>query len=66
MNFFKLFSFDVIIANFSAKMSVDADKDHDKRPGNGTSYEFARKRHKSDEPKSLADDEHEQNQSPEV
>ena len=47
-------------------MSVDADKDHDKRPGNGTSYEFARKRHKSDEPKSLADDEHEQNQSLEV
>ena len=30
-------------------MSTDANKDNDKRPGNGTSYGFARKRHKTDE-----------------
>ena len=37
-------------------MSTDANKDNDKRPGNGTSYGFARKRHKTDESQS-ADEE---------
>ena len=43
---------------------MDANKDHDKRPGNGTSYGFARKRHKTNESQST--DEEEQNQSLEV
>ena len=34
-----------ILPIFRAKMSMD----NDKRPGNGSSYKFARKRHKSDE-----------------
>ena len=44
-----------ISAIFRAKMSME----NDKRPGNGSSYKFARKRHKSDE----LMDVHENNQS---